>query len=234
MLCEKYKPTLIEAAITGADLPPVVRAHADSCAHCAAELTQQRQLLAAIDANLHRQMNAPVPASMLHRLETRIMQEPQSLPSRWSGFSWLYVCAAFASAAILILFAMPKLHTHKKTDLQILALSHAAPSHTAPSTADHRPQTIPAPLKPAVRRETRKFEHHSQAVTASQPEILVPPDEQIALDSYVARGNARRAFVVALSMPVQKGFEPSFKGLEIPDIDTSEIVIQPIATESRR
>jgi hypothetical protein len=170
---------------------------------------------------------------MLHRLEARLAQEPQSLPSRSLKFPWLYAAATFATAAALILFAIPKLHTHKPNP-QTVALSQAAPSQTARSTTDYRPQIIPIPLKPAVQLETRRVKHHSQAVAASQPEILVPPDEQIALNKLVAHWNPRREFVVALATPVRKGFEPSFKGLEIPDINTAEIVIEPIATEARR
>jgi hypothetical protein len=233
MLCEKYKTALIDAAVTGDELSPEVRAHAESCASCAAELAQQRAIVAALDANLHRTMNAPVAAAMLHRFEARIAQEPQSLPSRSPKFPWLYTAAAFATAAALILFAMPRLRTHKPNP-QTVALSQAAPSQTAPSTTDYRPQMIPMPLKPAVQLETRRVKHHSQTVAASQSEILVPPDEQIALTKFVAHWNARREFVVALATPVHQGFEPQFKGLEIPDINTAEIVIEPIATEARR
>ena len=52
MLCEKYKPALIEAAITGAEPALAIRAHVDACPSCAAELAQHRSLIAAIDTNL--------------------------------------------------------------------------------------------------------------------------------------------------------------------------------------
>ena len=238
MSCEKFQAALIAAAASGAESSPDPRAHAafehaKSCAYCAAELAQQRSLLAAIDTNLHRQMNSPVPLATLHRFEARLAQEPPSVPSRSLKFSWFYSAAAFATAAALILIAMPGLHMRKRNP-QAVALSEAAPSRTARSTTDDRPQMPPTPLEPAVQPATRRIKHRSQAVTASQPEILVPPDEQVALDRFIARGNTRREFVVALATPVPQGVEPSFKGLEIPDINNTDLVIQPIATEARR
>jgi anti-sigma factor RsiW len=233
MSCEKYKAALIEAAASSEKTSGDLRAHVDSCASCTAELAGQRSLIAALDANLHRQMNAPVPAAMLLRLEARLAQEPQSPPARSPKFSWLYTAATFATAAGLILFAMPRLRTHKP-NLQPVALTQSTASQTAQSTADAHPQIIPMPVKPAVQLETRRIKHHSPAVAASQPEILVPPDEQIALTKFVAHLNARRELLVALATPIHQGFEPPFKRLEIPDINTAEIVIEPIATEARR
>jgi hypothetical protein len=233
MLCEKYKPALIEAAITGVEPTSAIREHVESCATCAAELTQQRRLIASIDANLHRQMNVPVPASILHRLEAHVAQQPQSLPSRSLKLAWLYTAAALAAAAALILFTMPRLRTHKP-NTQAIAHSQPAPFQAARPSTNERPEMIPLPLKPAPQLETRSVKRHSQAVAASQPEVLVPPDEQIALNKFVAHWSVRREFVVAFATPVDHGFEPPFKGLEIPDINTAEIVIEPISTEARK
>jgi hypothetical protein len=233
MLCEKYKNALIEAAISDAELAPAVSAHLTACASCAAELAQQRSLVGTIAANLSRKMNAPVPVATIQRLEARLAQEPQSHSPRSLKLPWLYTAAAFATATALISFAIPKLHT-RKSSLQTVALSQVASSQTSRPTTDDRPHTNTLPLEPAAQLEPRRVKHHSQAIAASQPEILVPPDEQIALTKFVARRNARRAFVVALAAPVHQGLEPSFKGLEIPDINTAEIVIEPIATETRR
>lgn len=233
MLCEKFKLALIEAALTGADVPPALRAHAGACPSCAAELTHQRALIAAIDSNLHRQMNAPVPAAMFHRFEARLAQEPQPLPSRSLRFTWLYAAAAFAITAALIVFALPKLHTHKSNP-QTVALTPFVPLQSAQPVANDHPQARTVSLKPAVQPATRSIKLHAQTVAASQPEILVPPDEQIALDHFVAQRNPRREFVVALAVSAHQGVAPSFNDLEIPDINTAEIFIQPIATESRR
>jgi hypothetical protein len=233
MLCEKYKSALIEAAITGTALPCAIRAHVESCSRCAAELTRQRSLIATIDTNLHRRMNAPVPTAMLQRLGARLAHEPQPLPSRSRRFTWIYA-AALVTAAALLLFALPKLHPHKATS-EIVALSPLVPSQPAESPATDSRAPLPSvSLKPAVKPSMRRVKNHSQSFAVSQPEILVPPDEQIALDHYVAQGKARRELVIALATAGHPGVEPSFKGLEIPDINTADLVIQPIFTEARR
>jgi hypothetical protein len=231
MLCEKLQSALIEAAITGADLPPAARAHTESCAHCAAELAQQRSLIARVEANLHSQMNSPVPAAMFQRLEARLGQERQSLPSRSFKFPWLYA-AACATVAAMILFALPHQHTSKPGTP--VAQSRTAPLRTSPSTTDYRPQMSSNSMKSTIQVETRRTKHHARAVAPSQPEILVPPDEQVALERFIARGNARREFVAAFATSVHPSVDPSFKNLEIPELNTAEIIIQPIATEARR
>jgi hypothetical protein len=244
MSCEKYKAALIEAAAIGKDAASddalfAVRSHAESCPSCAAELAEQRSLLAAIDSRLRRAVNAPLPPALLQRFEARLAQEPQSPPSRSLRFTWLCTAAAFATAAALILFALSHQRAHKSNS-QFTTLAQ-----TAKSTSDHRPEIMTAILPPAspeeIRRDREQHRRHtahiasaSTTLTHAEPEVLVPPDEQIALDRFVARGKVRREFVVALATTVHQGFEPSFKDLEIPDINTAEIVIQPIATESRR
>jgi hypothetical protein len=139
----------------------------------------------------------------------------------------------------MILFALSHQRAHKSNS-QIATLAQ-----TAKSTSDHRPEIMTAILQPASPEEIRRDREQHRLPTAhiasasttlmrSEPEVLVPPDEQMALDRFVAGGNARREFVVALATPVHQAVAPSFKDLEIPDITTAEIVIQPIATETRR
>ena len=94
MLCEKYKDALIEAAVGGAELAPGVRAHVEAYPSCAVEFDQQRSLVGAIDANVSRQMNAPIPGAMLQRLEARIVQQPQ--PKRTQRFAAIFA-GAFAT-----------------------------------------------------------------------------------------------------------------------------------------
>ncbi len=225
MLCEKYKPALIESAITGADLAPAIRAHVETCPSCAAELVQQRSLIAATNTNLHRQMNAPTPAAMLQRFEVHLSQQQ---PARSLNLRWMYLTAALVAVSSMIVFAVPRVRTHRlKLD--------AALTPTSKSPAAPRPESITAILPPAAPREMRREKkQHSRGVARTKPEILVPPDEQIALTRFIAHWNAQREVVVALAVPVRQSPEALFKGLEIPDINTAEIIIEPIATESRR
>ena len=127
MLCEKYKPALIEAAVNGGELAPAIREHAESCARCGAELAQQRQLIAAIDANFYRQMNAPVPASMLQRLEAHLAQQPQ--PKRTPRLAQIFAgtFATLVTAALILVFV-----SHSKVaTLGPNAKAKVAPAHNS-------------------------------------------------------------------------------------------------------
>jgi hypothetical protein len=225
MLCEKYKPALIGAAITGDELAPAIREHVESCARCAAEWAQQRSLIAAIDANLHRQMNAPVPAATLQRLEAHLAQQPQ--PARTPRFAQIFAGTLATLAVAATIFLMLPHKTVKTTDVKQIApppINFIADQ----SRVDTNPLPETERITPAHRPRLHKV------ARSTEPEVLVPPDEQVALDHFVAQGNARREFVVALATPIRPVVEPSFKGLEIPDINTAELVIQPISTEARR
>jgi anti-sigma factor RsiW len=101
MPCEKYKPALIDAAVCSAELAPAIHAHVATCPSCAAELAQQRFLVGAIDTSLYRQMNAPVPAAMLERIEAHLAQRPQ--PNRLPRFAQIFTgtLATLAVAAAI-------------------------------------------------------------------------------------------------------------------------------------
>src|ERR1700760_3369181 len=105
MSCEKYKSTLIEAAVSGGESPRVtgLRTHVESCAACAADLSQQRALVDAMEVNLHRQMNAPVPAGMLRRLEAHLAQQPQKMRKPRLTLIFASTVATLAIAAVVVL-----------------------------------------------------------------------------------------------------------------------------------
>jgi hypothetical protein len=227
MLCEKYKPTLIEAAVSDADLPPAVRAHAESCATCAAELTQQRSLVAAIDANLHRQMNAPIPAATLHRLEAHFAQQPQ--PKRKPRFAQIFAATLTTLAVATALFLVFLSHWNVET-LGPSTKTNIAPSynsnlgqiqvHVGPP-----PQTATTPTPPPA--HSRTVLASTAAAHHSEPEVLVPPDERIALEHFMAdsRGRADFAVVLARRVPQQ---ELHISPLDTPDIQTASVSVPSI------
>ena len=225
MSCEKYKEALIEAAVDGDTLAPTVRTHVEACAECAAELAQQRSLIAAIDTNMHRQMNAPVPAAMLQRFEARIAQ--QASP-RLPKLRWVYATAAFATAVALILFALPRARQNKTN------AGSAGLTQTAPPIADHRPQ-ITLVLQPTAPEEIRRAKApHSRLSTRPEPEVLVPPDERIAFEHLIASLNDRERLAAAISKPIQEQPEQRVVSLTTPDIETAAIVVQPIQDSADR
>jgi anti-sigma factor RsiW len=220
MSCEKHKVALIDSAVTGAEPTPEFRSHVAACTSCAAELAQQRSLIAAIDANLHGQMNAPVPAALLLRLESRIAQQ-QSPPSLNLG--WLYATAALAISAATIFFALSHQRTHKLN-------SHTATlAQTSQSTADHRPEIMTAVLQPATPQEIRRGQkQHARSTARPEPEVLVPPEERIALARFIADSHPREGMALALAKRVPEPREQNIAPVETLDIQIASLTVSPI------
>ena len=232
MLCEKYKDALIEAAVGGAELAPGVRAHVEGCARCAVELDQQRSLVGAMDAVVSRQMNAPVPAAMLQRLDARLAQQPQ--PKHTSRFVQIFAgtIATLAVAAIIFVFlprwtiesfdpsAKPNASALRKTGAGQIQV-HIGPSAETPGTR-------------SVQRQVAK-PTHSRIVLAStrtpqqaEPEVLMPTDERIAFDQLIANLNSRQRLAAAISKPLQEQPEQRVVSITTPDIETAAVVVQPL------
>ena len=224
MPCEKYKDALIEAAVGGTALAPAVSEHVGSCAKCAAELEGQRSLIVAIDQGLHREMNAPVPAAVLQRLEAQVTQHK---PVRALNLSWLYAAAALATATTMILFVMPRVRRHKSNS------PTAALSQTVQSASEHRPQIVTLVLQPATPEEMRRDrKQHSRRAAPLEPEVLVPGDERIGLEQFIANLNGRTDLSAVIAKPLQQQPEQGVASLKTPDIETAALVVQPLQISS--
>jgi anti-sigma factor RsiW len=229
MLCEKYKPALIEAAVTGEELTPVIRAHVAACPSCAAELAQQRSLIAAIDTNLHRQMNAPVPAAMLQRFEARLAQQPQ--PKRTPRLSQI-LAGTFATliTAALILMFLPHWKTAAPPNAKVNVASAPKPSQIQPIGL--LPQAVvaealpPQTSKHVKTRPARIIETNTSILTRPEPEVLVPADDRIAFDHFIADFDGRQALVALTKrVPIQ---ELRVAPLDVPDIKTASLTVSPV------
>jgi hypothetical protein len=238
MLCEKYNEALIEAAVSGDELAPDVSAHVTACTSCAAELVQQRSLVAAIDGNVSRQMNAAVPATMLQRLDARLAQQPQ--PKRTPRFAQIFAgsLATLAVAAIIFVFlprwriesfdpsAKPNASGLRKPGAGQIQV-HIGPSAETPGTR-------------SVQRQVAK-PTHGRIVLAStrtpqqgEPEVLMPTDERIAFDQLIANLNSRQRLAAAISKPLQGQPEQRVVSITTPDIETAAVVVQPLREAADR
>jgi hypothetical protein len=235
MLCEKYKLALIESAVSGRELAPAIHMHVAGCSSCAAELAQQQSLAAAIDANLRRQMNAPVPASMLQRFEAHLAQQPQ--PTRTPRLAQIFAGAFATLAAALILVALSshwKIETlEPNTKPNVLSVQTGGSGEIQVHIGPSAPTITVATTRPATHRRTR-----TQTVLTSstnsrpEPEVIVPPDEQMALNRLIADLNHRTQLAVALAKPLREKLDQPVKRLEIPDLQMAALVIKPIAEDA--
>jgi hypothetical protein len=220
MSCEKYKAALIDSAVTGAEPTPEFRSHVAACTSCAAVLAEQRSLIAAIDANLHRTMNAPVPAAMVHRLEARLAQQ---IPPRSLNLRRLYATAALAVSAATIFFAVSHQRTHKSNPRATTL------AQTSQSTTDHRPEIMTAILQPATPQEIRRRQKQRARSTARpEPEVIVPPEERIALAHFIADSHPGEGMALALAKRLPEPREQSIAPVETPDIQIASLTVSPI------
>jgi hypothetical protein len=226
MSCEKYKVALIDNAATGAELPPALRAHVAACPSCAAELAQQRSLFAAIDSSLRQTMNAPLPPALLQRFEARLAQQN---PPRSLSLSWLYATAALAATAAVILFAVPHLRTHKP-DSRAVAVTQSTQSPAA-----HRPEIMTAILQPTTPQEIeRDRRQHAKPAARPEPEVLVPPDERIAMEHFIADFHGRGEVALALAKRVPEQREQDVAPVNTPDIQISSLMVPAIRESDTR
>jgi hypothetical protein len=185
---EHHKDALIEAAATGAELRDELRAHLEVCDSCRAAFAEEQALFASIDAGLHAEANTQVPPSFLPRVRARL--DEAGAPGR----SWVTNGFVLASAAVVIVAfftARAIRHTNVgqepversvKTIVpphpQVPVVAQPAEKHYVPPRQFAAVKNHPAPETP-VRKRT-------------EPEVLVPQDQEILLAEYDIQWNLRK------------------------------------------
>jgi hypothetical protein len=229
MPCEKYQDALIDLAAEGAEPAGDVRAHLNACVLCRAYVEQERSLLAAIDSGVRRSTNAPLPPAVLQRFEAHLAQQAQ--PNRVLNLRWLYTGAAFATATVFIVFALPHLRSHVTLE-QSTDVSQAA--HAAIEQAQEaRPM---APLFPpgSPLAAYRLGKHSATPGTITQPELLVPPEERVAFEHFLSDLNGREDLAAAIVKPIHAQREQRVISLDTPDIEIAALTVEPIQDGSDR
>ena len=229
MLCDKYKKTLIEAALTGAALPNPLREHFHECAHCSETLASQQGLLAMVDEELRLRANVTVPFNFDHRVRAALHTEPSPTRSRYLSVFTFASMAAAASILMAILFMQSWRHGSKET-----ALNSAV-----------QPKLLVSPLPPVFSGNGRSAGPHStrrgysrnesglkmpRAVAAIgerniEPEVLVPKGQEELLTKYMEGIAAQRPRIV-LSASLQH--EPEMKPIEVRSVQISQMTLKPL------
>ena len=225
MLCEHYKDALIEAAASGAAPQGILRAHVDSCASCRATFAEEQSLFAAIDSELHADINAEVPPSLIPQVRAHL-EEATAPRLRWAQ------PLVFASAGVvLVLLVLMMARPHRTTPENVAKQEPVV----APAPARTEPNANPGKISPADTQSATVRVGHPRAsrnstiphsVASSNPEVLVPPDEREGLTRLVAALNEHRNFAAALlaRRPEKKDDLVTVDPLQIADIE-----IKPLA-----
>ena len=229
MPCQHYKDTLIESAANGSEPQGDPSAHLAGCADCRAAFEQEQALFASIDAGLQVVANSEVPASLLPRVLARL--DKAAAPQRRWFQPVIFAAASVALAFAIFLLLLPP---HSKRDNQAKQ-TPPIPAGMTPATIAPQQNSGSAPQivsSNVNKSQTRVGSTILHPVAASQPEVLVPPDEREAFARFVAVLGERREVALALVTPApQRKDEPAgLKPIQINGLD-----VKPLAgTESEQ
>ncbi|HEY1924471.1 MAG TPA: hypothetical protein VGG58_04410 [Candidatus Acidoferrum sp.] len=214
---------MIDAAASGTESSGDLRAHLSVCAGCRDRVEQQRSLFAAIESTLRQTMNAPLPPALLQRFEARLAQQVSAGP-REPRLRWMHAFAAVAAAVSVILF------------VSYLRLSKPNPqiAQRVPAVQGTNPGLNPLERATSIQHKQEmsapQTKQHSPELSANapkQPEVLVPPDDRIAFEHFLADVHDRED-LAALSKRVPQQPELRVEPLDMPDIQTVSLTVQPI------
>ena len=206
-----------------------IRVHLNTCAPCRSYLEQEQLLFASIDSAVRQAANAPLQPALLHRFQARLTQQDPPQPAL--SPSWIYAGAGLATAALLLLVLLPSL-THDANQLAVVPVAVRQQTVGQPESLA---QSAPRSLASMPVRHARKST--SGPPKPSEPEVLVPPDERIAFERFLSDLNGREDLAIALVKPMQAQRQPHTTPpplaipapLEVPDIETAALIVQPLS-----
>jgi hypothetical protein len=223
MLCEKYKEALVEAAASGAALPNALREHVQACEHCAAILTGERALFAAVDAGLRKAANAEVRSSFLPNVKANLAAE--TVPERNPIPAWALVCATGALALAAAFLSMPR-GAHDKANTEAITVQSKVPAVADEIGLSRAPEH-------KIRFSARAIKAEEQQVVAGaashEPEVLVQPEEDEYLRRFYATERNPRGDVRVI---VADEHETMPKPQVIAQIEVKDLRIEDLDDES--
>jgi len=243
MSCEEYRPKLIEAAAMPAETGAALQTHLADCASCRELFADEQKLYAAIDGELSRVANAEATPSFLPRVRAAIDAERSAARASRSRFVLWPVAAAMAAVALFFV-VFQRDPSQPQTAPQVTASASATTSATVPATSSAANSETNsktgeiaseprAASKQTVAHRVRKphsfttlAKAESRIEGAQMPEVLVPPDERIALAKFVAALPRRHEIAVALTKPAPAA--PSADVLSAP-LDIAELKLEPLS-----
>jgi hypothetical protein len=217
MSCEKYQDALTDLVAMDAKLDGDMRVHLEVCASCRSYLQEEQVLFASINSDLRSNVNAPLPGALVQRLQARFAHEPAA-KRRWAPVLAVAAVAATVITLVGIADVQYRLHdTQTPAAAEQISGGAAAVASSAPSVARDR-RTGARNAGPRRRPARRVALPTSVGLTnQSEPEVLVPPDQQLVLAEYARTLQSRSLLVRAL--PPASALEPIVMASnEIPEL----------------
>ncbi len=181
MFCEAYNQSVKDAAASGEALSPVLQQHLASCESCRSAFVEEQSLFAAIDSSLRTAANSEVPATLIPRVRVALNNEPAP---QSSGFNFLVwgSAGAFVTAAVAIALLAPSHHPSNSPKVAAKAAPSARPAENSPAAVAVNPPPTRGVF--VVHRTRPVVLSASDNSWQEFPEVIVPPDESVALLRY--------------------------------------------------
>jgi hypothetical protein len=234
MTCHRHKQALLELAADGVEPSPELREHLQACSSCRSAFQNERSLLASIDSCLRSSANAEIPPSFIPTVRAQLqLESPAAQGARITNpLFWLPAIAAAAITLFIFTRQDRQIKPHppdehfatQRTESPVATATAASPSQatTAPITAAvgkrFASKTIIRPDKNPVRAGTR------------DPEILVPPDQEILLARYADQ--FRRHHQSSATLLTEVAPDRTVP-LQVPLIQIAELDVKPLADTQR-
>jgi hypothetical protein len=227
MACQRFAGAL-RAYAAGGELPPALRAHLGECGQCRGELARERALVASIDRDLAHEMGVEVSVDFEARVRERIASQP-------AGRGWMTGWRpAFAVASLVVIASAVGLGVLRWGPWQGGASGSASAGITrqagappgeaepaSPTAVDSGVRPAGAPTEHVIAAVSPRKVLRQRAAATAEPEVLVPPDQQLAI--------ARLLDMIRAGTLDERAFQEVGPPLEsAPPIVVEELKVPPI------
>jgi len=249
MPCEEYRLQLIEAAAMPAEIGAALQTHLAECACCRELYADEQKLFAAIDGEVFRAANADASPSFLPRVRAAIELEHSTGSASRFWFA-LWPVAAVIAAVALFFVVFQRIPSQPQTAPRVMASASASATASATSRATSSSTNFLANSetnsgtsqiasepnaagRETVDRSVRNLRSlstlaktESRMEGAQTPEVLVPPDERIALSRFVAALQRRHEMSIALTKPAPVAPPPDVSSAPL---EIAELKLEPLS-----
>jgi hypothetical protein len=228
MFCESYRRPLIDSFAAGEPLSGELVKHLAVCEVCSTAFAKEQALYAAIDYSLIVTAKAPVPLSLVPRVQAQIAARPRKA-------FWRTAILAFATLALVAgaTALSPVFHWRSTGTLSSRENHQAAPEVQLADRHDAVSSLLqPAPL---VKRYSPTSKPGSVVLSHTKvpagTEVLISPEEQAGLERYAVdlRGKALENAARAASVTNDTAFK--IEPLQIAAMDQQQLTIEPLESD---
>jgi hypothetical protein len=229
MFCESYRQPLTDSLAAGEPLSLDAAKHLAGCDVCSTAFAKEQALYVAIDYSLVVAANAPVPLSLVPRVQAQIAA--RSDKAFWGSpilaFAMLVLVAGMAALSPVFhwrserSFSGPEDHQAAARKVQFSDNHEASGSRVEPAPPVKRYSPTSKPGSVVL----------SRGKVGAGTEVLISPEEQAGLERYAAdlRGKALENGARAASVTNDTAFK--IEPLQIAAMDQQQLTIEPLESD---